>query len=119
MLLLSLAGLLLSVRAAFRELLGLPRWLSGIKNLPANAGDTGSIPGLGRSPRGGNGNPLQYFCLDNPMDREVWQAIVHEVAKSWTRPKHPAYLPYMQSTSRETLGWKKHKLESRLPEKCQ
>ena len=49
------------------SLVGLPRWLSG--NLPANAGDAGSIPGLGRSPGEGNGNPLQYSCLENPMDR--------------------------------------------------
>ena len=56
-----------------------------IKNLPANAGDTedvGSIPGLGRSPGGGNGNPLQYSCLENPMDRGAWQATVHRVTKS-------------------------------------
>ena len=49
-----------------------------IKNMPANAGDirdAGSIPGLGRSPGGGNGNPLQYSCLENPMDRGAWQAI--------------------------------------------
>ena len=58
-----------------------------VKNLPANAGDirdSGSIPGLGRSPGEGNGNPLQYFCLENPMDREAWRAIVHRVATSWT-----------------------------------
>ena len=48
-----------------------------VKNLPANAGDirdTDSIPGLGRSPGGGHGNPLQYSCLENPMDREAWKA---------------------------------------------
>ena len=48
---------------------------SVVKNLPANSGDVedvGLIPGLGRSPGGGNGNPLQYFCLENPMDREAW-----------------------------------------------
>ena len=56
-----------------------------VKNLPANAGDTGSIPGLERSPGEGNGNPLQYSCLGNPTDRGAWQAIVHGVAKSWTR----------------------------------
>ena len=59
-----------------------------IKNLPANAGDTGDtdlIPGLGRSPGGRDGNPLQYSCLENPMDREAWWAIVHGVAKSWTQ----------------------------------
>ena len=52
-----------------------------VKNLPAHAGDAGSIPGLGRSPGEGNGNPLQYSCLENPMDRGAWQAAVHGVAK--------------------------------------
>ena len=51
------------------------------KNLPANAGDAGSIPGLGRCPGGGNGNPLQYSCLGIPMDRGAWRAIVLEVTK--------------------------------------
>jgi len=51
------------------------------KNPPANAGDTGLIPGSGRSPREGKGNPLQYSCLGNPMDRGVWQAIVHGVTR--------------------------------------
>ena len=50
-----------------------------------NAGDTGSIPGSGRSPGGGNGNSLQYSCLENPMDRGAWRATVHGVAKSQTR----------------------------------
>ena len=49
-----------------------------------NAGDPGSIPGLGRSPGEGNGNPLQDYCLENPMDRGAWQATVHGVAKSRT-----------------------------------
>ena len=48
------------------------------------AGDLGSIPGSGRSLGEGNGNPLQYSCLENPMDREAWWATVHGVAKSWT-----------------------------------
>ena len=48
------------------------------------AGDPGSIPGLGRSAREGNGNPLQYSCLDNSTDIEAWQATVRGVAKSWT-----------------------------------
>ena len=52
-----------------------------------NAGDLGSIPGLGRSPAGGHGNPLQYSCLENLMDRGTWQATVHGIAKSWTRLK--------------------------------
>ena len=58
-----------------------------IKNPPANAGDArdvGSIPGSGRSSREGNGNPLQYSCLGNPMDRGAWRARVHRVAESWT-----------------------------------
>ena len=55
-----------------------------VKNLPADAGNSGSIPGSGRSPGEGRGCPLQYSCLDNPMDRGTWQAIVHGVAKSWT-----------------------------------
>ena len=50
-----------------------------------NAGDPGSISGSGRSPGEGNGNSLQYTCLENPMDRGAWQDIVHGVAKSWTR----------------------------------
>ena len=56
-----------------------------VKNPPASAGDmrdAGSIPGTGRSPEGGNGNLLQYSCLENPMDRGAWWATVHGVAKS-------------------------------------
>ena len=56
-----------------------------VKNPPANAGDVGLIPVLGRSPGGGNGNPLWHPCLENPMDRGAWQATVHGVAKSQTR----------------------------------
>ena len=55
-----------------------------VKNLPANAGDLGSIPGLGRSPGQGNDNLLQYSCLENPMNRGAWWAAVRGVAKSWT-----------------------------------
>jgi len=57
---------------------------SVVKNSPANAGHAGSIPGSGRSPGVGNGNPLQYSCLGNPMDREVWQATAHVIAKNQT-----------------------------------
>ena len=57
---------------------------SAVKISPANAGDTGSIPGEGRSPREGNVSPLQYSCLNKPMDRGDWQATVHGVTKSWT-----------------------------------
>ena len=62
-----------------------------VKNWPAmqetacNAGDMDLIHGSGRSPGEGNGNPLQYSCQENPMDRGAWQATVHGVAKSWTR----------------------------------
>ena len=59
-----------------------------VKKLPANTGDIrnmGLIPGLGRSPGGGNGNPFQYTCLQNYMDRDAWQAIVHMVAKTHTQ----------------------------------
>ena len=58
-----------------------------VKNLAANAGeirDTGSVPGSVRSPGGGHGNPLQYSCLENPMDRGAWRAIVHRVKNSQT-----------------------------------
>ena len=59
-----------------------------VKNPDANAGDmrdTGSIPGSGRSPGGGHGNPLVYFSLENPMDRGAWQAMIHRVTKSQTQ----------------------------------
>ena len=62
------------------ETIGLPWWLSG-KESACREGEMGAIPGLGRSPGGGNGNPLQSSCLGNPMDREVWQATVHGVIK--------------------------------------
>jgi len=58
---------------------------SVVKNLPANAGDAGLILGLGRSPGGGNGNPLQYSRLGNPMDRGAWRATVYGVTRSRTR----------------------------------
>ena len=56
-----------------------------IKNPPANVGDVGSIPGLGRSPGKGNGNPFQFCCLENPMERRAWGATVHKVTKSQTQ----------------------------------
>ena len=58
---------------------------SEVKVSASNAGDLGSIPGTGRSPGEGNGNPLQYSCLENPVDGGAWWATVHGVAKSWTR----------------------------------
>ena len=61
---------------------------SVVKNPPANAGDQGSIPGSGGSLGERNGYPLQYSCLENPMDRGPQQATVHGVAKTWTRLSH-------------------------------
>ena len=55
-----------------------------VKNPPANTGNSGSIPGSVRSPPEGNGNPLQYSCLENYMDRRAWWATVYGIAKSWT-----------------------------------
>ena len=72
-----------------------------VKNLLANAGDVrdaGSIPGSGRYSRGGHGNPLQYSCLENPMDRGTWRATVHAVAKSWT------WLKQLVTNTLETVG---------------
>ena len=66
-----------------------------VKNSPANEGDVrdvGLIPGSGRSPREGNGSPLQYSCLENPMDRGAWWAIVHGVTKSWTQLKQLSHI---------------------------
>ena len=73
-----------------------------VKNPPANAGDLrdmGLIPGSERSPGGGNSYPLQYSCLENPMDREAWQAAVHRVAHSQTRLK-------WVSTHAHSKGWR-------------
>ena len=64
-----------------------------VKDPPASAGDVrdpGSIPGSGSSPGGGHGNPLQYSCLENTMDRGAWRATVHRVVKSQTRLKRPS-----------------------------
>ena len=65
----------------------LPRWWPVVKNLPANAEDVrdvGSVPESGRSPGGGHGNPRQYSCLENPMDRGAWSATVRGVVESDT-----------------------------------
>ena len=72
---------------AFNDTMGFPG-SSMVRNPPANAGDTGDaglIPGSGRSPGGGNGNPLQYSCLKNSMDRGAWQATVQSVTKNQTQ----------------------------------
>ena len=72
-----------------------------VKKLPANAEDTkevGSIPGSGRSPGEGNGNPLQDSCLENPIDSRAWRATVHGVAKSWAQLSMPAQEPAFAKT---------------------
>ena len=66
---------------------------SVVKNLPGNAGDSGSIPGSGRSPGEGNGNPLQYSCLENPMDRGAWRAMAHGVTKESDTAEHKHAVP--------------------------
>ena len=78
---------------------------SEVKASASNAGDPGSIPGSGRSPGEGNGNPLQYSCLENPMDGEAQQATVHRVAKSRTRLSDSTYL---------LTYYKKRKMDSRM-----
>ena len=71
---------------------GLPQWLSNKETI---CEDTGSHPGSGRSP-GGNGNPLQYSCLENPMDREAWQAMIYGVAESETTDvNEQTYIQYI------------------------
>ena len=67
------------------ELLGQPNTGAVVKNPPANEGDLGLIPGSGRSPGVGNGNPLQNSCLENSMNRGAWQTIIHGAAKSQKR----------------------------------
>ena len=66
---------------------GFPRWLSG-KESTFQAGDLGSLPGSGRSPGEGNGNPLQNSCLENPMDRGAWRATVHGGARRQALPSN-------------------------------
>ena len=61
---------------------------SDSKESACNVGDLGSVPGLGRSPGGGHGNPFQYSCLENSMDRGAWRATVHGVTKSQTQLSH-------------------------------
>ena len=87
-----------------------------IENLPANAGDVGDsglIPGSGTSPGGGHGNPLQYFCLENPIYRGAWQATVHSITQSWSwlkqlSTRHGSNLSIHWSwTDTENVMWQK------------
>ena len=81
-----------------------------VKNLPANAGDLrdeGSIPGSGRSPRDGNDNPLQYYSLENLMDRGAWRATVHGVANSWTWLKQLS-IHASKNKTRQNRVFRKH-----------
>ena len=77
-------GAVLHVWNWIKEVLGASLVAHVGKNPPANAGDLGSVPGLGIPPGGGHGNPLQYSCLENPMDKGAWPVIVHSIAKSRT-----------------------------------
>ena len=79
-----------------------------VKNTPVHAGgirDAGSIPGSGRSPGGGRGNPLQYSCLENPMDRGAWQATVHSVAQGRTQLKQLSTQNALNSKENEDLWY--------------
>ena len=78
--------------------LGLPSWFSGKESAcsAGASGDVGSVRGSRKSPGGGNGNPLQYSCLDNPMDRGDWRAIDHRVSKHQTRLSTHAYITALQ-----------------------
>ena len=83
-----------------------------VNNLPANAEDEGSIPGSGRFPGGGHGNPLQYSCLENPMDGGAWKAAVHGVAESWTRLSDFTFIFHFHALEKEmathssVLAWR-------------
>ena len=85
------------------NLMGFPGGIVG-KELTGDMRDMGLTPGLGRSLGGGHGNPLQYSCLERPMDRGAWRATVHRVAKSWTRLKHGHSEVYKSATEKQ----KKH-----------
>ena len=80
-----------------------------------NVGDPGSIPGLGRSPGEGNGNPLQYPCRESPMDREAWQATVHGVAKSRTRLCDFTFIKNVQQFKKNFFGHTTWRVGSYLP----
>ena len=81
---------------------------SVVKNPPANAGNikhTGSVPQSARTPRGGNGNSLQYSCLEKPIERGAWRVMVHRVAKSWTPLKHLSTHTHRAKTQGACAQW--------------
>ena len=86
------------LKNAFQYTLGTSQVALVVKNLPANATDIRdrSVLGSGRSPGGGHGNPLQYSCLENPMDRGAWWSRVHGVIKSWTHLKQLSVYTYIR-----------------------
>ena len=88
-------ALMTKIRWGIVSRVGFPWGLSGKESLAMQK--KGSIPGSGRSPGGRHGNPLQYSCLENPMERGTWQAIVHRIAKSWTQLKQLAHTHSVQS----------------------
>ena len=80
-----------------------------VNNLPANAGDADSVPGLERSPARGNGNPLQYSCLENSMDRGAWWAAVHGVSKQLDTTEHmyllsPSLFPSLDGITAQEMS---------------
>ena len=92
----------------FQEWMGFPG-IAALKNPPGNEGNSGLIPGSGRLPVEGNGNPLQYSCLGNPTNRGVWRNTVHGIAKSWTwlsAHTHQSY--YIPSKERLPLEYFKN-----------
>ena len=101
----------LSSSSSSRQRAELPGWFSGNESA-CSEGDPGSVLGLGRSPAGGHGNPLQHSYLENPMDRDAWWATVHGVAKSQTRlkqlstHKHPGREQMENSRLRKENSWR-------------
>ena len=91
-----------------------------LKNLPANAGDvrdSDSIPGSGRFPGGEHGNALQYSCLENPMDRGAWWAILHRITKSWTWLKQLSMHRNTANTQQIFQWWKTQSIYSKIRNK--
>ena len=110
---------MLDLHVQLRSRLGLPRWFSG-KESTCQSGDTGSIPGPGRSPGGGHGKPLQYSCLENPMDGGAWRAAVHGVTQSQTRLSSLAHTQWL--SNEKQIGrlwlWGRPWGQSTRPESC-